>query len=393
MRFHTIKISICFLCLLCLSVGLSGCQSNFSVEYVYKSPNMFWGEHVAIENNGDIYYVEYGSPDCLMVREAVSGKEVCLTQAENIHSISIGHEAVYFIGDSQICRYDRNTKDVMFLYELPTSQCSLLAEEDKLHLITWEAYRHHTGGIGHHVHGHTFEYKNSGLTEVQNFELGSGCEVQEMLAMETDSMEHLYQYYLDMGMEINNHYFLLDSFYLKDSYFCNPGRYKCAFIGEQAVAFIKDDAIYVCTYNRVEKVSGGEDDMFWCDNEPYSVFPRQSFQQGDAVYLVASLVDNSGGREKKGGDAIVALDIEQQTSEILTTFKKDTTIIGYANGCVYALKSNGEVYSCDIYGNFLSDLGKVSMRQGSDIQVELCDGAVFVGVGEGSRKVSYVFYI
>ena len=70
MRFHTIKIGICFLCLLCLSVGLSGCQRNFSVEYVYKSPNMFWGEHVAIENNGDIYYVEYGSPDCLMVREA-----------------------------------------------------------------------------------------------------------------------------------------------------------------------------------------------------------------------------------------------------------------------------------------------------------------------------------
>lgn len=393
MRFKIIKISICFFCFLCLSVGLVGCQKISSIEHVYKSPNMFWGEHVAVDSNGDVYYVEHGSPDHLIMKHVISGEKNHLFTAENIHSISVGKDAIYFIGDRKICRYNRNVDSVEYLYDLLSDQCSLLAEDDKVALTTWETHKAHPRGTRYSINNQIFEYRDHMLTEVEHFQIPSGShEVPDALATEISAMNHFYQFYVNISSESYQEFDIVDSFYLKDDFFCNPGTYKCDFVGNQVVAFKNNGLLYLCTPGIVETGSGMSHESFSIDGDDYGVMPRQSFQQENTIYLVAAISEQKYS-ETVLKDGIVAIDFQNQTSEIVAVFDEGTTLIGYNDNRLYALKKNGLVYSCDIHGEAVHELGSVDMKQAKKVYVELCDKAVFIGVDYEETTKSFIFDI
>lgn len=385
-----ILIIVCFSCLF-----LNGCDKSINqlVEHVYKSPNIFWGEHLAIDSKGDVFYIESGFPDRLVWKDVVSGESSSLFTAQNMHSISVDTNAIYFIGDSKIGRYDRKTDSVEYLYDVQFEQCSLFVEEDKVSLTTWEILTSSQGGAKYSVYNYFFEYQNHILVEVARFHMPVGYEVQETLATESEIMHHFYQFYVDMGIEGDNDYYLwVDSFYLTEDYFCNPGNYRCEITGNQVIAFQNNGTLYLCTPGYVENGSSTSHKFFGIDNEQYQVTPRQSFQQDGNIYLVAS-TEERYGPPKFFRDAIIAIDVQNQTSEIVTVFDGETTVIGYANTCVYIIKKDGGVYACDIQGEVICKLGTVNMKRAQKVYVELCDKAVFVGVDYGKTVKSYIFDI
>ena len=124
---------------------------------------------MAVDSNGNIYYVEHGSTNGIMTKDIVSGEITSLFTAKNLHSISIGTDAIYFIGDRKICRYNRNADSVEYLYNLISNQCSLLSEDDKVALTTWETHKAYPRGTRYSINNQIFEYRDHTLTEVEHF--------------------------------------------------------------------------------------------------------------------------------------------------------------------------------------------------------------------------------